>query len=407
MDKNCGFTFEEVYNAYQDCLKNKKNTLNAINFMQRALINVAKLQMEINNGTYEIGTSITFIVTYPKLREIFAADFRDRVVHHLIINEILPYLESYFIPETFSCRRNKGVFHGVDVMAQHIKECSHDYTKEAWILKMDVKAFFMSISKSKLSQMVDDFIIEHYPNNPKKEILRQLFKKVVLHHPEENCQRRGNLSLWDKLDEGKSLFKVDKDKGEPIGNLTSQVLANLFLTPLDKYIKNDLNFQYYGRYVDDFGIICEDKQRLLDARSKIVQFAKEKLGITIHPKKIYLQECSKGVNFIGCTIKQGRKYILNRTKGMLYQKIQRATQEGPTKQKAKELLPTINSYWGIMQHYNTYNILKDMFEKKRLLEPWNEFFKIESDFSKISLCCEKDKKPKCPFDCLSAIDLSD
>lgn len=255
MAKAYCFSYGEVFEAYEDCIKNKRNTSNAREFEIDYIEKVTRLCDDINDGTYEIGKSIAFVVTFPVYREVFAADFRDRIVHHLVIKELMPYFEKYFIKESFSCMEGKGVLYGVKTMFEYIKECTENYTKDAWILKMDIKSFFMSINKQLLADMIDDFIVEYYENDRKKEKLRELCKQIVLHHPELNCEKRGDKSLWAKLDPNKSLFNVGYERGLPIGNLTSQILANFFLTKLDRFIKETLGFKYYGRYVDDFMIV--------------------------------------------------------------------------------------------------------------------------------------------------------
>ena len=120
----------------------------------------------------------------------------------------------------------------------------------------------------------------------------------------------------------KSLFYAGKYKGLPIGNLSSQVFANFYMDSFDKFVKNNLNIKYYGRYVDDFVIVHESKEFLCEAKNKLCEFMKEDLHLTLHPRKIYLQHFSKGVKFIGSVIKPGRNYIGNRTKGNFFQKIQ-------------------------------------------------------------------------------------
>ena len=262
MPVSYSFSYNELFNAYFDCVKNKQNTNNAILFSKSYVENVTTLCDEINSGNYRIGKSIAFVVKYPVYREVFAADFRDRIVHHLVINELLKYFENYFISESFSCINGRGVLYGINTIYDYIKECSCGYTKDSWILKMDIKSFFMSIVKDKLANMLDDFIVNVYPDNRKKNKLRELCKMIVMHHPELNCERHCDLSLWDSLEYNKSLFNVGDKKGLPIGNLTSQMFANFYLTPLDKFIKNDLGFKYYGRYVDDFVIISNDRKGL-------------------------------------------------------------------------------------------------------------------------------------------------
>lgn len=389
MAKAYCFSYGEVFEAYEDCIKNKRNTSNAREFEIDYIEKVTRLCDDINDGTYEIGKSIAFVVTFPVYREVFAADFRDRIVHHLVIKELMPYFEKYFIKESFSCMEGKGVLYGVKTMFEYIKECTENYTKDAWILKMDIKSFFMSINKQLLADMIDDFIVEYYENDRKKEKLRELCKQIVLHHPELNCEKRGDKSLWAKLDPNKSLFNVGYERGLPIGNLTSRILANFFLTKLDRFIKETLGFKYYGRYVDDFMIVSSDKEKLKSSVDKIIEFAQRELKLTIHPNKRYFQHYTKGVQFIGSVIKPNRIYVLNRTKGSLYYKL-RNLFNNPDEKRLDKLIMTVNSYIGYMKHYNTYNIRKFFLNNSGLLDKWKDLIIIDEKYEKIN----RKEKPK-------------
>lgn len=389
--KDYSFSYNDLYYAYIDCLRRKRNSSGAQDFALNYERNLIQLCNEINNGTYQIGKSEAFVVKYPVLREVFAADFRDRIVHHLVINELLLDFEDYFIKGTYSCMLERGALRGALDMYNNIKKCTNGYTKDAWIMKMDVKSFFMSINKELLAKMLDKFIVDKYPNNNKKETLRRLCWQIVMHHPELNCIKKGEISLWDKLDPCKSLFNIGKEKGMAIGNLTSQILANFFLTPLDKYITEELGFEYYARYVDDFVIVCDDKQRLLNSAHLIDKFAKDKLNIIIHPNKRYFQHYTKGVKFIGIVLKPDRSYISNRSKGNFYYKMSHEFAKSD-KNKVDKLISVVNSYLGNMKHLKTYNIRKKIVEETKLLEKWGKYIKINKDYTKISLRHKKRKK---------------
>ena len=169
MKNDYSFTYNDIFVAYNDCIKNKSKTCNAIDFSIDKTKNLIELCDEINNNEYKIGKSIAFIVKYPVYREVFAANFRDRIVHHLVINELLPYFEKEFIDESFSCRKNKGVLFGIKTMNEKIKECTDNYTKDALVLKMDIKSFFMSINKQILSENIDKFIVDNIQITVKKK----------------------------------------------------------------------------------------------------------------------------------------------------------------------------------------------------------------------------------------------
>lgn len=377
------FSYDDVHKAFLDCIHHKANTEGALTFVRDETKNIIQLTDELNNGTYEIGKSIAFVVKFPVYREVFAADFRDRIVHHLVMRELTPYFEAAFIEESFSCRKGKGVLYGVQTMTKHLRDCTENYTKDAWVLKLDLKSFFMSIRKTLLADMIDDFIVKSYPDNYKKERIRELCRQIIMHHPEDNCERRGDINLWDFLEPSKSLFHVGNENGLPIGNLSSQIFANYFLTPLDKYIKYELGFKHYGRYVDDFAIIDPDKEKLKRAIPLIEEFCRTRLGIRLHPDKRYLQYYDHGFKFTGSVIKPNRTYIINRTIGTLITKLKTRFAE-PSKDMLDEFVMTVNSYLGFMRHCNTYDIRKWLFNESGLFTKWYKYVKVVDDYRKIA-----------------------
>jgi len=357
---------DELFAAYYDCRKNKRKTFNALDFEGDFEARLVELWREINNGTYYPGRSISFIVDKPVKREIFAADFRDRVVHHLVINKLLPLFETLFIKDSYSCREGKGALYGVNRVAEFVRECSENYTKDCYILKMDIQSFFMTIDKRILAKRLQSFIREYY-HGVDKDIILKLVEIIVYHCPQNNCLIKGKKSDWNGLPHSKSLFYAGKYKGLPIGNLSSQVFANFYMDSFDKFVKNNLNIKYYGRYVDDFVIVHESKEFLCEAKNKLCEFMKEDLHLTLHPRKIYLQHFSKGVKFIGSVIKPGRNYIGNRTKGNFFQKIQEynhMAENNPNYANfAEKFQSSINSYLGFMVHYSSYKIRYNMLWK--------------------------------------------
>ena len=358
---------EEIFEAYFNCRSNKRNTANAIAFEVDYESNLVQLCNEINNETYQIGRSIAFIVDKPVKREIFAADFRDRVVHHLIIGKLNHLFEKQFIHDSYSCRVGKGTHFGIQRIDKFIRQCSANYTKDCYILKLDLQGFFMSISKNILFAKIEQFINEKYQSTDKDLILK-LCKQVIFNDPTKNCIIKGNKSDWNALPSTKSLFHSKPNCGLPIGNLTSQVFANFYMDSFDHFVKHDLKIRYYGRYVDDFVIVHEDKGYLKKVIPILSEYLQTVLQVTIHPKKIYLQHNSKGVKFLGTVIKPNRIYIANRTKGNFYNAIEKQNNivrdHKPTKEEKAAFLSCMNSYLGIMKHYKSYKLRKRMIFKR-------------------------------------------
>lgn len=352
---------EEFFEAYFNCRSNKRNTANAKAFEVDYESNLVQLCKEINNKTYVIGRSIAFIVDKPVKREIFAADFRDRVVHHLIIGKLNKLFEKQFIHDSYSCRVGKGTHFGIQRIDRFIRQCSANYTKDCSILKLDLQGFFMSINKNILFEKLERFIKEKY-YYPDKGLLIKLCKQVIFNNSTKNCIIKGSKSDWDNLPQTKSLFHSQPNCGLPIGNLTSQVFANFYMDSFDHFVKHNLKIRYYGRYVDDFVIVHEDKEYLKKFIPILYEYLQTELQVTIHPKKIYLQHYTKGVKFLGTVIIPNRIYIADRTKGNFYNAIEKQNKlvhdHKPTKEEKATFLSSMNSYLGIMKHYKSYNLRK-------------------------------------------------
>lgn len=351
---------EDVFKAYYECRRHKRRTANALAFELDFEKELVHLWQDINSGKYKIGRSIAFIVKLPVQREVFAADFRDRIVHHLVISKLNPLFEKEFIADSYSCRVGKGTLFGVKSVKSMIEECSEFYTQDCYILKLDIRSFFMSIDKTVLYRMLFEFMTERY-HHQDKYILLRLVKQIVFHNPENNCVIKGRRSDWNGLPCHKSLFWSEGRRGLPIGNLTSQVFANFYLNRLDRFITEGLGFGWYGRYVDDFVLIHRDKEKLLWAKKRIDEFLQSELKLSLHPQKFYLQHYTKGVKFIGAVIKPRRIYIGNRSKSNLYQKIYSLIpQMGKSVENVLSgiagFAARVNSYIGMMRHYNTYNL---------------------------------------------------
>lgn len=350
--------YEGMFEAYYDCITRKRGSNNAMRFVldfERSLVVLAD---EINNRTYQPSVSIAFVVSRPKYREVFAADFRDRIVHHWICLRLEPLMEQVFSPRTFNCRKGKGVDFGVRMLAAGIKECSENYTKGCYVATADMKGFFMSIPKLLLADTIDRFIVENYFGDDKDD-LRWVTRKLILHRPELNCELRSPEWKWAKLPKNKTLRYGNGTKGMPIGNLISQIFANFFLTELDWLFERKLKIKYHGRYVDDFYIVSRNKRKILRAMPVIRNYLST-IGITLHPHKFYLQEYRHGVRFTGTVIKSGRLYIANRTIEGLKRAVH-LTAKSATVAELEHNVTSLNSYLGFLCHRDTYNIRRRIF----------------------------------------------
>lgn len=361
---------EGIFEAYYNCLRHKRNTYGAVKYfigMEEDLLDLAD---SINERTYKPSISTAFVVTSPKPREVFAACFRDRIIHHYVALRLEPLFEEIFGERTFNCRKGKGVLFGVNMLRDDIKACSEGYTRDCWIMKMDLRGFFMSIDKKMLWGMLRDFIMERYHGEDKEDVL-YLTEIIVLHEPEKNCVKRSPSSLWEKLPKNKSLFTCGEGLGLPIGNLSSQHFANFMLNSLDVFME-ELGFLYHGRYVDDFYIIGNDKQKMLESVPKIREFLRERLHIELHPNKFYLQHYSKGVTFTGSIVKYGRIYPGKRMTGNFRSAIH-AMNSAKTKRAAEKAAASINSYLGGIVHGDSFGL---RYKNLKMLKPevWKYYY---------------------------------
>lgn len=343
-------TTADLLEAYFDCRHSKRRTASAVVYEMNYESHLIALRDRINARTYQPGKSICFVVTRPRYREVFAASFEDRIVHHYIALRLNPLFERIFSPRTFNCRKGKGQLYGVNMLREDIRQCSGNYTKDCYILKLDLKGFFMSIDKMLLAEKVDSFIVENYKGEDIED-LRYLCRVVILHSPEKNCERHSPMSYWEKLDRNKSLFTNGEGKGIAIGNLFAQIFANFLLNTLDRYLESE-GIEHHGRYVDDFYCIYKSKKKLLAMMPKIREKL-AKLGLRLNEKKFYLQHYSKGVEFTGSVIKPGRVYICNRTITNFIAAIRRLNKASNERQ-AIHAVSSINSYLGLLRHTNEY-----------------------------------------------------
>ncbi len=369
----------DLFKAYYSARSNKRNTYNALKFELYHEHYLIDLYDEIINRSYEPRPSICFIVNKPVKREVFAASFRDRIIHHLIFNYIAPVFEKRFINDSYSCRKGKGTHYGIQRVNHFIRSCSENYHKDCYILKMDIQGYFMSIDQSLLYEKVKQSVVGNSGKiNGDIETILYLIGKTIFNDPKNGCIIKSKKSEWKGLPPSKSLFYAEKNKGLPIGNLTSQLFANFYLDEFDHFMKQQMKLKYYGRYVDDIVIVHPDQAYLKSVISMTREYLKTKLMLQLHPRKIYLQHYSKGVVFLGAVIKPYRIYIANRTKGNFYAAIQQqneiARNHKITNEERGKFLSSMNSYLGIMKHYKTYKLRKGMLFKNLSAWWWNCVF---------------------------------
>jgi RNA-directed DNA polymerase len=365
----------DLFQAYYDARKNKRGTANALRFEMDFETRLFGLYKDLSERTYEVSKSICFIVFEPVRREIFAGDFRDRIVHHLVYNWLSPLCERLFIYDSYGCRTGKGTSCGIRRADRFIRSCSRNYTQDCFVLKMDIKSYFMSMDRSILYEKVRR-ILERFRNEASfdTDLALWILRKIIFHDHTRHCRIRGDRSDWVGLPRSKSLFYAKPNKGFPIGNLTSQLFGNIYLNDFDRFVVHTLGCRRYARYVDDFLLVHEDNEALKSFVPRIREYLRQELALDPHPKKLYLQHVSKGVDFLGVSLKPNRICPRHRLKGNLYASIgqwNRLIEErGGTLDtgEAEAFLASVNSRLGNLARYRTRRL------RRRALGRLSPFF---------------------------------
>ena len=314
----------DLFTAYYCARKNKRNTSSQVRFERNISGNLMRLYDDIVSGRYRVGRSMCFVIREPVLREVFAASFRDRIVHHLLYNWLMPIFEPTFIYDSYSCREGKGTLFGIKRLEHHIRSCSDNYRRESYVLKLDIEGYFMNISRQRLYDVIESRLIKYSSKHSVPfdlPLTLRLLSQVIFNEPTKGCYRKGSIYDWDALPHSKSLFYAREGCGLPIGNLTSQLFSNIYLSALDEYIKRELKCRHYGRYVDDFYIVGNSPYELLALIPLIRNFLASRLGLKLHPRKIHITTARKGVRFLGAVVKLYQRYIYQKSLSRLRSKL--------------------------------------------------------------------------------------
>jgi len=330
------------------------------------------LYRALQAGTYEIGRSLAFVVTYPKIREIWAADFRDRVVHHLIYNAISDRFHRRFIRDTYGCIPGRGVHDGGRRVSGFARSITRNWSRPAYCLKIDVANFFNSIDRRRLLEIIERYVPEDW--------LRVLIRQAILHDPRTNAFFRSTRDLFNRVPRHKSLLYAPDGMGLPIGNLTSQFFANVYMNEVDQFVKHGLRARYYGRYVDDMVLFHEDSDVLNGWNERIDGFLQDRLKLRLHPNKKWLNRADAGINFVGFIIKPGRTYLRQSSLENCKQKIRAWERKGAPvdAETLQGLSDSVTSYLGMLRQVNGYNARRSLCRRVESL-----FLHADEDCTKI------------------------
>lgn len=326
------YPFRDLVQAYYDCRRTKRNSNSALAFELDLERNLIDLHEDLVSGIYRPGRSICFVVTRPKAREVWAAAFRDRIVHHLLYNHIGASIEAKFIADSCACIPGRGTLYAAERLESKVRSATQNWRRPAHYLKMDLANFFVAIDKRVLGNQLVRLIDETW--------WQSLALQILWHDPRQNFETRSPRHLFNKVPQHKRLTAQPAHLGLPIGNLSSQFFANIYLNDLDQFVKHQLRAKHYIRYVDDFLLLHESPQQLNEWLAAIEGFLPG-LGARLNPSKTILQPVDRGIDFVGHVIKPWRRTTRKRTVKEALRRVA-ATPED-------DLLEVANSYLGLFR----------------------------------------------------------
>ena len=282
-------------------------------FQLHLMDNILSLHTDLKNKKYKHGSYHAFNISDPKPRNIHKATVRDRLLHHAVYRVLYPYFDKKFISDSYSCRLNKGTHKAINQFRKYFWKVSKNNTKQCWVLKCDIKKFFANIDHSILLQILKD----HIPDPDTIWLLEAIITS----------------------------FHTLPDKGLPLGNLTSQLLVNIYMNEFDQYIKHKLKIKYYIRYADDFVIMAIYRYELEEILADIKLFLLEKLKLELHLDKVFIKTVASGVGFLGWVRFPNHRVLRTTTKRRMFKNLSKK----PTKE-------SLASYLGLLKHGNTHKI---------------------------------------------------
>lgn len=326
------YSFEKLVLAYFDCRRHKRTTGSALRFEQDLEHNLTELHEQLSDGSYRPGRSICFAISRPRPREVWASGFRDRVVHHLVYNQIADRFHRRFIADSCACIVGRGTLYAAKRLESKVRSQTQNWSRQAFYLKCDLANFFVSIDKRILWPLLTRHIQERW--------WRGLTKSVLFHDPREDFELRGSASTLNAVPAHKRLMNADRYHGLPIGNLSSQFFANVLLNELDQHIKHRVGARHYTRYVDDMVLLHESPQWLNAALDSINAYLPD-LSLALNPRKTILQPIDRGIDYVGHVIRPWRRTTRPRTLRQALDRIE--------DMPAADVYASGNSYLGLVR----------------------------------------------------------
>lgn len=322
--------------AWDEFKKGKRNKSDVQQFELKLEDNLFELHQDLKTKKYKHCEYIGFFINDPKKRHIHKAEVRDRIVHHAIHRILYPIYDPTFIFDSYSSRQDKGTHKAVIKLDKMLRQINQTHGN-CLVLKCDIKKFFPTVDHKILVKIISKKILD-------KDAL-WLIKKII------------------KSFESEFTTKRDK-KGVPIGNLTSQILVNIYMNELDQFIKQTLKIKYYVRYADDFIIAHHDKSYLDNILVKIERFLKNELKMFLHPDKVSIRKYHQGIDYLGYVILPKAIVLRTKTKQRIFRKLKQRVKEYK-KGKIDEfnLMQSFNSYLGVLSHADSNKLEQEIRHK--------------------------------------------
>ncbi len=316
---------ENLFAAWEVFKNDKRNKPDVAEFEQKVEQHIFQLRRDLRDKTYKHGPYYGFWIHDPKRRRIHKATVRDRVLHHAIYKILNPIFEETFIPTSFSCRVGKGTHKGVESVSEMLRAESKNGTRGCWVLKCDIRKFFDSVDHSILLGILTRRI--------RDDDARRLLREIV------------------------GSYSTAEGKGIPIGNLTSQMFANIYMGEFDHFIKHSLRVKRYARYTDDFVVVSSDKSYLQQLLPSMRNFLVEKLQLELHPQKVTIRKYRQGADFLGYVVLPHHTAVRTRTKKRMFRKMAERMalyRSGAISEAAFE--GALRSYMGVLFHADAYEV---------------------------------------------------
>lgn len=380
------------YDIYRICKKRKSSKPSHLTFLFDFSHSMVALCVDVGEFEYIPRMAICFMITIPRLREVIAADFSDRLVQTFYVGVIMPILEAKYLHEdSYACRKGKGGLHAVQKLQEYIYEESNGYTTELWLAKVDIKGFFMAIDTDLAVRLLYKLIEDNVEDEELRNVLLYLTRIIYQSMPQLHCFVKSPEYMFDALPDHKKMRGKETGIGVAIGNVTSQMVAMLLI---NFYLLLLQALGYKFVHYTDYTCACvKDKAKWSRDLRLLSAHVKQELHLELHPDKRYLQHYSKGVQFLGYKLRFNRTLPSDRIAHNFGWKIECAIRKAEESEsymlnEAEHFMQVFNSYNGLLMWCNAYRLRSAMFERVKQ-SCWSKVLDFHEDDLHVTI------KPTC------------